>query len=158
MDSPNLSLIRYDEPPAAVAAAIDEGLGQANEAAAPLHEVRPVACAARLGDGTIIGGAVGRTWGLCCELQQLWVHPAHRRRRLGTPLVREFESAAKSRGCLTFIWRRSTFRRRACTRRSATRLPTSTPSILTASSGIAWSARMIQGGFDGSSCPRISAS
>jgi len=50
MDSPNLLLISYDEPPAAVAAAIDEGLGQANEAAAPLHEVRPLACAARLGD------------------------------------------------------------------------------------------------------------
>jgi len=102
MDSPNLSLISYDEPPAAFAAAIDEGLGQANEAAAPLHEVRPLACAARLGDGTIIGGAAGRTWGLCCELQQLWVHPAHRRRRLGTRLVREFESAGKGRGCLTF--------------------------------------------------------
>jgi hypothetical protein len=24
-------------------------------------------------DGTVVGGAIGRTWGECCELQQLWV-------------------------------------------------------------------------------------
>lgn len=89
-------------PPKPSAAAVDEGLTQSNEAAAPLHEVEPLGCFAHLPDGTLIGGAVGRTWGPCCELQQLWVHPQHRLHGLGTRLVREFESAAECRGCSTF--------------------------------------------------------
>jgi len=109
MTSRDLSLICYDEPPAAVTALVDEGLGRSNDAAAPLHEVRPLACVARLDDGAVIGGAIGRTWGPCCELQQLWVHPEHRRRGVGTRLVRAFESAAKRRGCLTFYLETFTF-------------------------------------------------
>jgi GNAT superfamily N-acetyltransferase len=81
---------------------IDAGLVTANEAAAPLHEVQRLACIARAADGTVIGGAIGRTWGECCELQQLWVEPAHRRRGLGAQLVRAFEGRAQQRGCRTF--------------------------------------------------------
>lgn len=50
----------------------------------------------------MIGGAVGRTWGECCELQQLWVDPAQRRQGIGARLVREFEQRAQARGCRTF--------------------------------------------------------
>lgn len=46
---------------------VDAGLGRSNDAAAPLHDVRHLACFARLPDGDVvggvIGGAVGRTWG-----------------------------------------------------------------------------------------------
>jgi len=42
---------------------------------------------------------VGRTWGECAELRQLWVAPALRRRGLGARLVRLFEQQALSRGC-----------------------------------------------------------
>ncbi len=84
------------------AAIVDAGLGDANEAAAPLHEVQPLACFARRPDGEVLGGAVGRTWGTACELQQLWVDQAHRRRGIGAQLVREFESRARERGCRTF--------------------------------------------------------
>jgi len=59
-------------------------------------------CVARAEDGRVVGGAVGRTWGACAELQQLWVSPDHRRRGLGTGLVRGFESRARERGCTTF--------------------------------------------------------
>ncbi|MGM9485921.1 GNAT family N-acetyltransferase [Ideonella sp. YS5] len=95
----NFSL--HDELPREEAEAVDKGLGQANDAAAPLHEVRPLACFARSPDGTVLGGAVGRTWGLCCELQQLWVVPEHRRQGLGAELIRRFEAAARARGCRT---------------------------------------------------------
>jgi GNAT superfamily N-acetyltransferase len=91
----------HEEPPAEEAAAVNNGLGLANEAAAPLHEVRPLACFAHSPDGTLLGGAIGRTWGICCELQQLWVVQEHRRQGLGAALVRRFEAAAQARGCKT---------------------------------------------------------
>jgi GNAT superfamily N-acetyltransferase len=64
--------------------------------------VRPLACFAREASGAVIGGAVGRRWGGCCELQQLWVDPAHRRRGVGAALVRAFEAHARTHGCSSF--------------------------------------------------------
>jgi GNAT superfamily N-acetyltransferase len=92
----------HDEPPIDDARVVDEGLGNANAGAAPLHEVRPLACFARAPTGQVIGGAVGRSWGECCELQQLWVEPVRRGSGIGKRLVREFESLAQRRGCTTF--------------------------------------------------------
>jgi ribosomal protein S18 acetylase RimI-like enzyme len=86
----------------AAARLIDEGLGEANDAAAPLQQVRRLACYAQTADGIVIGGAVGRTWGACCELQQLWVAPARRGSGIGSALVRRFEALAAARGCDTF--------------------------------------------------------
>jgi len=81
---------------------VDEGLGSANEKAAPLHEVQPLSCFARVASSLVIGGAIGRTWGRCCELQQVWVEPRHRRRGIATRLIKEFEARAQSRGCSIF--------------------------------------------------------
>jgi ribosomal protein S18 acetylase RimI-like enzyme len=89
----------HDEPPPGDCAAIDEGLGASNSAAAPLHEVSAIACFARSADGTLLGGAVGRRWGQCAELQQLWVHPEHRRKGVGTSLVENFQGFAQTKGC-----------------------------------------------------------
>ena len=88
-----------DEPPRDAARAVDEGLEAHNQAAAPLRDVRPLAAFARLPDGTLVGGAVGRTWGSCCELLQLWVDAAYRGRRIATQLVQAFEARAAARGC-----------------------------------------------------------
>lgn len=79
--------------------AIDEGLGVANDAFAPLADVRPLGVDARDAAGRLLGGANGRTWGDCAELQQLWVAPAERRRGLGAAIVRRFEAEARARGC-----------------------------------------------------------
>ncbi|WP_295647126.1 GNAT family N-acetyltransferase [uncultured Methylibium sp.] len=81
------------------AGVVDQGLGDFNEAAAPLHQVQPLACYARDAQGTVIGGAVGRTWGSCVELQQLWVDAARRRQGLGAQLLLRFEALAIQRGC-----------------------------------------------------------
>jgi ribosomal protein S18 acetylase RimI-like enzyme len=97
----SIALSVHDDVPEREGAIVDAGLGAENDAAAPLHEVRRLSCFARLGDA-VIGGAIGRTWGECCELQQLWVAPAHRRRNVASRLVRAFEARAQVRGCRRF--------------------------------------------------------
>lgn len=94
-----VTISTHDDAQPEASAVVDRGLGDANDAAAPLHEVRPLRCFARDADGRVVGGAVGRTWGACCELQQLWVDPARRRQGLGAALVRAFEARAAARGC-----------------------------------------------------------
>jgi ribosomal protein S18 acetylase RimI-like enzyme len=98
----DLRFTLHDELPAEAARLVDAGLGDSNETAAPLHLMRPLGCLARLPAGQVIGGAVGRTWGACCELQQLWVEPQQRRRGIGKVLVQQFEARATTRGCTTF--------------------------------------------------------
>lgn len=81
------------------AAAVDAGLDAANIAAGPLRDVRGLAAMAHTADGLPVGGAVGRTWGACCELQQLWVSAEHRHQGVGSRLLRNFEERARARGC-----------------------------------------------------------
>jgi GNAT superfamily N-acetyltransferase len=96
------TLSAHDDHPPEETALIDRGLGEANNAVAPLHEVQPLSCFARTEAGQVIGGAVGRWWGSCCELQQLWVEPSHRSRGVGTQLVQTFEARARAHGCSSF--------------------------------------------------------
>lgn len=92
-----------DTPPEALLLAVDEGLESHNHKVAPrLGEVDRIAAFARDPSGCLIGGAVGRTWGACCELLQLWVRIEDRNRGVGSRLIREFESAGRARGCRVF--------------------------------------------------------
>lgn len=91
-----------DTPSEAALLAVDTGLEQHNGAVAPLHEVSPLAAFATDEAGSVVGGAVGRTWGLCCELLQLWVAPEHRCDGVGSRLLQDFEARARTRGCSTF--------------------------------------------------------
>jgi ribosomal protein S18 acetylase RimI-like enzyme len=100
----------HDDAPAHEASLVDAGLDAANVRAAPLHEVRPLSCFARSGsEQKVVGGAVGRTWGPCCELQQIWVEPGWRHRGIATRLIRMFEARAQQRGCHTFYLETFTF-------------------------------------------------
>ena len=81
---------------------VDEGLGESNKQAAPIHLVRSLACFAKRYSDIVVGGAAGRTWGQCCELQRLWVTEEFRRQGIGSRLVRLFEERAYSQGCRTF--------------------------------------------------------
>ena len=81
---------------------IDAGLDAFNVRAAPLDDVVPIVCTARTASGEVAGGAVARTWGVCAELQQLWVAEEHRRQGVGSRLVRLYEARARARGCTTF--------------------------------------------------------
>ena len=94
-------ITRHDDHPAEEAAIVDRGLGEYNDVAAPLHEVRYLSSFARTPSGEVIGGAVGRWWGEACELQQLWVAESERRKGLGTRLIETFEEQARGHGCIT---------------------------------------------------------
>jgi len=100
--SPEISISTHDDCPPQEAAIVDAGLDAHNNAAAPLHEVTPLSCFARLPSGEVIGGALGRTWGRCCELQQLWVAERHRDQGIASRLLRQFEERARTRGCDTY--------------------------------------------------------
>ncbi len=100
--SPEISISTHDDCPPAETAIVDAGLDAYNDAAAPVRDVRPLSSFARLPTGEVIGGAVGRTWGRCCELQQLWVAEGHRAQGIASRLLRQFEKRAQTRGCDTF--------------------------------------------------------
>ena len=94
----DISISTHDDHPKKEAGVVDHGLDEFNFAVAPLHEVTPLSCFARLPGGEVIGGAVGRSWGPCAEIQQLWVSEAHRKSGIGTRLVYAFENHARGRG------------------------------------------------------------
>ena len=91
-----------DAPPEDDLRVVDAGLEEHNRAAAPLGDVAPLAAFAAGPSGKVVGGAVGRTWGRCCELQQLWVSAEYRAWGAGSRLLREFEARARGRGCDVF--------------------------------------------------------
>ncbi|MBL8511268.1 MAG: GNAT family N-acetyltransferase [Betaproteobacteria bacterium] len=101
--TPSITIEFHDGHSTAATAIVDNGIGQFNNAAAPLHEVKPLSCFALTEAGAVIGGAVGRRWGACCELQQLWVEPNHRRQGIARRLLTEFEARAVLHGCHSFF-------------------------------------------------------
>lgn len=91
-----------DSPAEDLVQAVDAGLEAYNHAAAPLSEVRPLAAFASDSAGRCVGGAVGRTWGRCCELQQFWVSTELRHAGVGSRLLQDFEARGRERGCNVF--------------------------------------------------------
>lgn len=92
--------ITVAEPAAPAAlAVIDSGIDDHNTDHGSLQGVRALHVLARSTEGAVLGGAVGRTWGRCAELQQLWVADAQRGCGLGTALMRAFEDEAANRAC-----------------------------------------------------------
>lgn len=102
MNTDALTFSDFDDPPETSVLAVETGLELHNHAVAPLSGVRPLASFASDPAGNVVGGAVGRTWGRCCELLQLWVEPAHRARGVASRLLQRFEQRAAGRGCNVF--------------------------------------------------------
>ena len=94
-----LQLTVHDTPDAAEIRIVDKGLDAANDAGRFFDNVRPLACFVRDDANIVVAGAVGRWWGECAELQQLWVRPDLRRQGWGARLVRAFERRARELGC-----------------------------------------------------------
>ena len=99
MSSPEFRVETRLDPTSADVAPIDQGLHGYNQRAADLGAIRRFACYARRDDGVLAGGALARWWGTACELQQIWVDEALRRRGIGAALMRQVETTAIEHGC-----------------------------------------------------------
>ena len=78
---------------------MDDGIDGFNHREPELRQVRALHVFARDERGQVVAGAVGRTWGQCAELQQLWVQEADRHQGVGRHLMALFEADAAARGC-----------------------------------------------------------
>jgi GNAT superfamily N-acetyltransferase len=103
----------HDDLPEADSRVVGAGLEAFNVAVAALQDVRPLACFARLPTGELVGGAIARTWGRCCEVREVWVDEPHRGRGIGSHLMRAIERRAAERGCSTFYLETWSFQARA---------------------------------------------
>jgi N-acetylglutamate synthase-like GNAT family acetyltransferase len=99
LSSPEFRVETRLDPTSADVAPIDQGLHGYNQRAADLGAIRRFACYARRDDGVLAGGALARWWGTACELQQIWVDEALRRRGIGAALMRQVETTAIEHGC-----------------------------------------------------------
>jgi ribosomal protein S18 acetylase RimI-like enzyme len=95
----HFNFTEHQDVPQAEAGIVDAGLDAANQQTTALQDVRGLSVFARRADDEVIGGAVGRTWGDCCELQELWVAPELRNQGLASTLLGHFEKLASQRGC-----------------------------------------------------------
>ena len=80
-------------------AVIESGLDKFNEESSSVSEVKPIHVIARGDEGQTHGGAIGRTWGECCEIQVFWVDSAFRGKGVGSDVLDTFEHEAKNRQC-----------------------------------------------------------
>jgi GNAT superfamily N-acetyltransferase len=102
MSSPDSIIYCFEDSHGADFGVVDSRLDEFNQQAAPLSTVESLACFAKLPSGEVVGGAIGRTCGKCCELQQLWVDEQLRGNGIGSRLLKLFEERASMRGCCTY--------------------------------------------------------
>ncbi|MBX2849355.1 MAG: GNAT family N-acetyltransferase [Acidiferrobacterales bacterium] len=70
-----------------------------NAQSSSIAEVKALQVIAKANEFEVVGGAIGRTWGECCELLKIWVTPESRSKGIGNLIMDAFESEAKKRGC-----------------------------------------------------------
>jgi len=87
------------EPDPALEQFLADRLYEFNAAATGMDDGLALNVAVRDGNGAIVAGLTGHTWGGCCEIVRLWVHESQRSRGLGTRLMRAAEAEAQRRGC-----------------------------------------------------------
>ena len=86
-------------PSAAVLEQLQEELHQHNIRESGFDDFLPLAIFVPDEQDRLIAGLCGCTWGGCCEVDFLWVHPQYRDRGYGRYLMQAVEQEAIRRGC-----------------------------------------------------------
>jgi ribosomal protein S18 acetylase RimI-like enzyme len=83
---------------------LEEQINQYNVRATGFEDYRPLAIFVQDDQQSLVAGISGYTWGGCCEIDFLWVHPDYRRQGYGRELLQTAETEAANRGChLVFL-------------------------------------------------------
>jgi GNAT superfamily N-acetyltransferase len=88
-----------DDPRREDIATLDERLYESNAAASVVDDGRGLAIFVRDGDGQIVAGMHGWTWGGTGFVQTIWVHEKLRGQGLGARILAAAEAEALRRGC-----------------------------------------------------------
>ena len=88
-----------DDPRREDVALLDERLYEFNAAASGVADGRSLAIFVRDGDGPVVAGLHGWTWGGTGFVRAIWVHEKLRGRGVGSRLLATAEATALSRGC-----------------------------------------------------------
>jgi len=67
------------------------------------RDYRDLCCFLRDGDGQLVAGVDGFTWGGYAHVETVWVAEALRGRGLGRKLLEAAEAEAEARGCVTIV-------------------------------------------------------
>lgn len=70
-----------------------------NTAASGVDDQREFTVRAEDGDGQLLGGLSGWTWGTCAGIAMVWVREDHRGCGVGAELLAGAEQVARDRGC-----------------------------------------------------------
>jgi GNAT superfamily N-acetyltransferase len=84
-------------------AALRDAVHAYNEATTGFRDGASLSCFLRDGDGRLVAGIDGFTWGGYARIEYLWVEEALRNRGLGRRLLEAAEQEARARGCETIV-------------------------------------------------------
>ena len=106
-----------DEPDKDDVLLLEERLYEYNVGRTGIADGRVLALFARDGDGAILGGLYGWTWGKTCEIRSLWVTEPWRGHGLGSQLLSMAEYEARVRGARQILLMTHSFQAPAFYRR-----------------------------------------
>lgn len=78
---------------------LEDQINQYNVYTTSYEDYQPLAVFVRNDQDRMIAGLSGYTWGGCCEIKFLWVHPDYRQCGYGRQLLQTTETEARQRRC-----------------------------------------------------------
>lgn len=100
---PSPGCVVSGEPSPDVVQYLEDRIYEFNAAATGINDGAWLSIVVRDGDGRIVAGLYGNTWGGCAEIRQFWVEESRRRQGLGTELLDAAEREARRRGCTDIL-------------------------------------------------------